>query len=75
MKVRSQMFRSSAARGIAGLCAAVFVSSAHTAHAGINVWTRQGPGGGGVSALAIDPITPRTLYWDMGSVLGYGVSP
>jgi pimeloyl-ACP methyl ester carboxylesterase len=66
MKVRTHMLNPSVARGIAVVCAAVFVASAHTAHAGINVWTSHGPPGGGVYALAIDPITsnitPRTLY-------------
>jgi hypothetical protein len=32
-------------------------------HAGINVWTSIGPDGGGIiSALALDPLTPTTLY-------------
>src|SRR5687767_9973336 len=30
--------------------------------AGPNVWTSIGPDGGGVSALAIDPQSPRTIY-------------
>ena len=30
--------------------------------AGINVWTSQGPFGGTIRALAIDPVTPSTLY-------------
>ena len=59
---RSHILSPSVARGIAVMCAAVFVASAHTAQAGINVWTSHGPGVGGVTALAIDPITPRTLY-------------
>ena len=45
MKVRSHSLTTSLARGIAVLCAAVFVTSAHTAQAGINVWTSHGPGG------------------------------
>ena len=32
------------------------------AQAGINVWTSHGPGVAGVTALAIDPTTPSTLY-------------
>ncbi len=33
-----------------------------TADAGVNEWTSQGPSGGQVYALAIDPATPSTLY-------------
>lgn len=33
-----------------------------TVSAGINVWTSLGPEGGSISALAIDPATPTTLY-------------
>jgi cysteine-rich repeat protein len=38
------------------------VASAPPAQAGINVWTSHGPEGGDVQALAIDPMTPTTLY-------------
>jgi hypothetical protein len=31
-------------------------------HAGLNRWTAYGPAGGQVSAVAIDPKTPTTLY-------------
>jgi hypothetical protein len=62
MKVRSQILSPSVARGIAIMCAAVFVASAHTAQAGINVWTSHGPPGGDVRVLAIDPNMRRTLY-------------
>src|SRR5205823_14592254 len=31
-------------------------------HAGLNQWTSNGPEGGTVTALAIDPQTPATLY-------------
>jgi hypothetical protein len=30
--------------------------------AGLNVWTSNGPEGGAVQAIAIDPATPTTLY-------------
>jgi hypothetical protein len=40
----------------------LFVASVRIAQAGINVWTSHGPYGGDVSALAIDPTTPSTLY-------------
>ena len=43
------------------ICAVFQLASAHTAQAEVNVWTRLG-GPGDVSALAIDPITPTTLY-------------
>ena len=49
-------------RDVAVLCAAVFVAGAHSAQAGVNVWTSHGPPGGYVGALAVDPVTPRTLY-------------
>ena len=62
MKVRSRILSPSVARGLAVMCAAVFVASAHTAHAGINVWTSHGPPGEGVLALTIDPIDPRRVY-------------
>ena len=62
MNVRSLILSPSVARGLAAVCAAVFVTTAHPARAGVNVWTSHGPPGGSVGALAIDPITPRTLY-------------
>ncbi len=37
-------------------------SSASLVHAGNNVWTSLGPSGGTVNDLAIDPLTPTTLY-------------
>ncbi len=40
----------------------LWVMRAHTAHAGINVLTSQGPDGGSVQALAVDPSAPGTLY-------------
>jgi hypothetical protein len=43
-------------------CAVLLVASVHSAQAGINVWTSHGPEGVSVSALAIDPSTPTTLY-------------
>ena len=38
------------------------MSQASTVSAGINVWTSNGPEGGVVYALAIDPAAPATLY-------------
>jgi pimeloyl-ACP methyl ester carboxylesterase len=62
MKIHSHMLSPSVARGIAVICAAVFVAGAHPAQAGVNVWTSHGPPSGGyVRALAIDPSTPSTL--------------
>ena len=58
MKVRSHILSPSVARGIAVLCAALFVASAHTAQVGVNVWTSHGPGVRSVTVLAIDPTTP-----------------
>jgi photosystem II stability/assembly factor-like uncharacterized protein len=37
-------------------------SQADIASAGIKVWTSNGPEGGRINALAIDPLTPTTLY-------------
>jgi hypothetical protein len=48
--------------GLLGLTAPGF------AHAGLNRWTTNGPEGGFVQTLAIDPQTPTTLYAG-----GYGV--
>jgi hypothetical protein len=46
---------------VALLCAAFLVASAHTAQAGIDVWTSHGPEGGNVRALAVYPIMPSML--------------
>ena len=62
MKLRSHCLRPAVARGIAVLCAAVCVSSAHTLQAGINVWTSHGPGSVGITALALDPAESGRLY-------------
>src|SRR5215813_8952055 len=57
-------------RTLAGLLFAVLlVTLAHGVQAGINVWTSHGPPGP-VSALAIDPVMPSTLY---AGTLGAGV--
>jgi len=37
-------------------------SFAGVAEAGRNVWTTGGPEGGDIRALAVDPVTPTTLY-------------
>jgi CubicO group peptidase (beta-lactamase class C family) len=66
--------RSTDSRGVRWLglsaCAALvgavsLIAGARPAQAGINVWTSNGPPGGAVQALAIDPMTPNTL--DVGS--------
>src|SRR5439155_1064824 len=45
------------------LLGALLVTSSRTAEGGINSWTStNGPGGGPIGALAIDPVTPATLY-------------
>jgi hypothetical protein len=51
MKLRSRILSTSVARGMTILCAAVFLTSAHTAQAGINVWTSNGPEGGHSSRI------------------------
>jgi YVTN family beta-propeller protein len=57
-----QVLSASVARGISAICAVFLVAGGHTAQAGVNVWTSHGPPGGSFFALAIDPITPNTLY-------------
>ena len=44
------------------LLAFLIMSQAGSVSAGTNVWTSIGPEGGIVRSLAIDPITPSTLY-------------
>jgi hypothetical protein len=46
------------------------ISQAESVSAGLNVWTSNGPEGGSINALAIDPVTPTTLY---AGTLGGGV--
>src|SRR6266404_9556894 len=41
---------------------ASLVLVADVATAGVNVWTSSGPDGGVVNALAVDPVTPATVY-------------
>jgi len=41
---------------------ALAVGFAGTAIAGVNQWTSIGPEGGSVSAVAVDPVTPSTVY-------------
>ncbi|MDP2990548.1 MAG: hypothetical protein Q8O57_08295 [Kiritimatiellota bacterium] len=38
------------------------LSQPHTVSAGTNVWTSNGPEGGNIYSLAIDPAAPTTLY-------------
>jgi Divergent InlB B-repeat domain len=40
----------------------LWVSSVSMVYAADNVWTSLGPEGGHITALAIDPLTPTTLY-------------
>src|SRR5256885_1031965 len=45
------------------LLGALLVTSSRAAEGGINSWTStNGPNGGPIGALAIDPVTPATLY-------------
>src|SRR5574341_1313772 len=43
-------------------CAVLIVVGTRTAQGGVEVWTKHGLYGRGVTALAIDPLTPSTLY-------------
>src|SRR5262245_45802293 len=57
----SRSVRSSARRaGVA--CTAVILFTSQPADAGVGSWTTQGPEGGPLLSLAIDPLEPRTLY-------------
>ena len=44
------------------IVAGLLVCVATVAEAGVDVWTTNGPEGGSIFALAIDPTTPATLY-------------
>jgi poly(3-hydroxybutyrate) depolymerase/6-phosphogluconolactonase (cycloisomerase 2 family) len=45
------------------ICAAFLIAGAQAARAGLNVWTTHDPYGGlPITALAVDPQTPNTLY-------------
>ena len=59
------------------LSALLWASGASMVHAGNNVWTSLGPEGATVTALAIDPSTPTTLYagtWDGVFAITFGPS-
>jgi len=49
-------------RGLVIICAACVIARAHSAQAGLNVWTTNGPGHETILSLAIDPVMPMTLY-------------
>lgn len=42
--------------------AVAFVTRPGSTSAGVNLWTSIGPEGGDLTALAIDPLNPATLY-------------
>ncbi len=44
------------------LILAGLASPASTVSAGVGVWTTGGPYGGNITALAVDPANPATLY-------------
>lgn len=62
MTASAQVLCTSVARGIAVMCGALFVGTAYTVDAGVNVRTGHGPPGALVLALAIDPNTLDTPY-------------
>jgi hypothetical protein len=47
---------------LVGLLILLSASPAGVVFAGTNVWTTTGPEGGVVLSLALDPLTPATLY-------------
>lgn len=50
------------------LPALAWLAGLRGAEAGVNVWTTNGPYGGRITSLAIDPQTPSTLYAGTGGV-------
>ena len=58
------MLRSTSLRKVLflGLLTILIASQAGTVSAGTNVWTSNGPEGGVIYALVIDPLTPATIY-------------
>ena len=54
----------------AWLLLAVTTSLSTVAHAGQGVWTSHGPYGGDITALAVDPLHPATLYAGTGDGRG-----
>ena len=70
MKVSSHSLSPSVVRGIAVLCAAGFLTGAHPAQAGLNVWTSHGPGTASIGTLVLDPTAPGTLYVSTGGPSG-----
>ena len=59
---RARPFGRRPVRSWALLAALLVASSVSPAGAGINVWTTNGPEGGLIVAVAIDPTTPSTVY-------------
>jgi photosystem II stability/assembly factor-like uncharacterized protein len=61
--------------GAVGIFISLFIGNRSPVSAGINRWTSLGPDGGPITALAIDPQDPRTLYAATGSgaLAGNGV--
>jgi len=53
---------------VACVALALCVSAFRVAHAGINVWTNSGPDGLIIRVLAVDPVTPTTVYAGTGDV-------
>jgi len=58
------MLRTTALRNVLliGLLTLLIASRASTISAGTMVWTSNGPEGGKIYTMAIDPATPSTLY-------------
>jgi hypothetical protein len=75
MRLRSHMPITPVARGIAAVCAAVFVARAHTVRAGTNVWTSHRPEGRNVAARALDPTTRTGAYANTYAVEGTPPGP
>src|SRR5262245_21912422 len=47
---------------LAVCCAVLVLAVRGASFAGVNTWTTQGPGGGLLARIAIDPSSPATLY-------------
>jgi len=56
-----RLFTAAGDAWITRLCAVLLAVSAHTVHAGANVWTSHGPEGGSIETRAIDRAPSSTL--------------
>src|SRR5947199_9903765 len=71
LELRASLRRALGALGAVAILVCVGSSGGtHVAEAGLNAWSSAGPEGGTIHALAVDPLTPSTVY---GGVFSQGV--